>query len=88
MARNRQMLPPLWSAALSYDFTNPDMRPHRLREVIEVTGFHLYDLQFTPNWFQWTQDLGNEVVAIMNGEQPVETGMKRAADAINRWITP
>lgn len=87
LARNRQMLPPLRSVAVSDEFVDPTQRPYRLREVIEVTGPHIYDLQFTLNWWEWTEVLGNEVIEVMRGGKPVETAMKQATDIINQYLS-
>lgn len=86
IARNRQMLPPLKSIAMSKEFLNPSKPPKRLLEVMQVTTPHTYDLQFTNGWFQWTGLVGSEIAAAVGGAKSVEIAMKTAAEKVNNVL--
>jgi len=83
LGRNRQILPPLRSVALSKEFLAPNKPPYRLGEVISVTAPHTYDLQFTPGWAEWTMVVGTEVAAAADGQKSVVDAMRTAAEKVN-----
>ncbi|MBE3576286.1 MAG: sugar ABC transporter substrate-binding protein [Limnochordales bacterium] len=83
IARIRDGLPALKSAAYSREFLMPEQGPRRLAEVLQVTAPHTYDLQFTPGWSLWTAAVDSHFVQAVQGGKDVEVAMKAANEQVN-----
>lgn len=86
IARKRQGIPALKSAALSPEFLRPGQPPLRLGEVLQVTLPNTFDLQFTPGWAVWTAAADSQISQAVRGLKSVEAAMKTATDEVNQVL--
>lgn len=86
IARKRQGIPALKSAAYSREFLIPYQAPRRLGELLQVTTPHTYDLQFTPGWSQWTTAADSQIMQAVLGAKAVDVAMKAATEQVNKIL--